>query len=335
MLPSSLEKVTRLALNQPSLRTVLTGFHLAWEGSKRAVCSRHISSLYATLFGLLAFSLVLYLATKLIMYIASGLWIALWLLLPINRSLFEGLKTLSEATNSLTRTILDFLPNLILFTLRYLYPEPIESLFFNSIIETASDVAFKTDPKAIYCVKFSKSQLLDIETGRAARRCGCFCYRNPRGAAIHRLFLYLARVGKRIVLLAFISLVSLLPVVGRFAWPLATVHYIYSTLGMKTAIYFSFGSLLFPSLTGFLSGRPLSFLLKLRLFARELLEPYLSRSNLKQDERRHFIQQNTLLLCGFSLFFYLPMQIPIVGPFVFGFAEAAISVLFLQVVETR
>lgn len=68
-------------------------------------------------------------------------------------------------------------------------------------------------------------------------------------------------------------------------------------------------------------------------FGWELLDPYFDKLGYTREQQRELLRKHQSPLLGFALPFVLVMAVPIIGPLVFGLAQAAIAVLVIEVVE--
>lgn len=84
------------------------------------------------------------------------------------------------------------------------------------------------------------------------------------------------------------------------------------------------GSIAGPVLQGYFTARALGW---------ELLDPYFEKLNYKFDAQHDFIKQHRRAMLGFSLPFSFVMAIPLVGPMVFGVAQAATGTLVNDILE--
>ncbi len=107
----------------------------------------------------------------------------------------------------------------------------------------------------------------------------------------------LIRMGLFIALSLFAFAVSLIPVVGV---------------------------ILGPVLQGYFTSRALGW---------ELLDPYFEKLEVRFDAQHEFVKQHRGALVGFALPFSLAMSIPLVGPLLFGVAQAAAGTLVVEVLE--
>lgn len=84
------------------------------------------------------------------------------------------------------------------------------------------------------------------------------------------------------------------------------------------------GAVLGPGLQVYFTARALGW---------ELLDPYFEKLEVRFDAQRAFVEQHRKPLVGFALPFSLVMSIPLVGPLLFGVAQAAAGTLVLEVLE--
>lgn len=79
-----------------------------------------------------------------------------------------------------------------------------------------------------------------------------------------------------------------------------------------------------PVLQGYFTSRALGW---------ELLDPYFEKLDLRFEGQHAFIKQHRAPLVGFALPFSLAMSIPLVGPLLFGVAQAAVGTFVVEVLE--
>ncbi len=65
----------------------------------------------------------------------------------------------------------------------------------------------------------------------------------------------------------------------------------------------------------------------------ELLDPYFEKLEVRFDAQHTFVREHRAPLVGFALPFSLLMTIPLVGPLVYGLAQAAMGTLVVEVLE--
>ena len=70
-----------------------------------------------------------------------------------------------------------------------------------------------------------------------------------------------------------------------------------------------------------------------RLLGWEMLDPYFEKLEVRFDAQHDFVRQHRGPLVGFALPFSLVMSIPLVGPLLFGVAQAAAGMMVVEVLE--
>eukprot|EP00732_Lithocolla_globosa_P004343 Lithocolla_globosa_v1_NODE_3969_length_1541_cov_9.732840.p1 type:complete len:293 gc:universal NODE_3969_length_1541_cov_9.732840:28-906(+) len=137
------------------------------------------------------------------------------------------------------------------------------------------------------------------------------------------LTLFAKRTGKLLASYAVVWMLSMLPVVGPFIPPLAELYLLSMSVGLPLAVSISLLSFL-PFLHVY-SLQILKFWGVCRSLSRELLEPYFCRVRFSAVEKRAFFLEHGLKLVGFTLPYVVALNIPLVGPVVFAFAQAGIA----------
>ena len=94
----------------------------------------------------------------------------------------------------------------------------------------------------------------------------------------------------------------------------------------------SFGVSLIP-LIGAVLGPVLQAYFTARALGWELLDPYFEKLEVRFDAQHTFVKQHRGPLVGFALPFSLVMSIPLVGPLLFGVAQAAAGTLVVEILE--
>ncbi len=95
---------------------------------------------------------------------------------------------------------------------------------------------------------------------------------------------------------------------------------------------FAFAVSLIP-VVGFVLGPVLQAYFTCRALGWELLDPYFEKLELRFDAQHAFIKQHRGPLVGFAMPFSLAMSIPLVGPLLFGVAQAAVGTFVVEVLE--
>ena len=84
------------------------------------------------------------------------------------------------------------------------------------------------------------------------------------------------------------------------------------------------GAVLGPVMQGYFTARALGW---------ELLDPYFEKLEIRFGAQRTFVRQHRAPLVGFALPFSLVMSIPLVGPLLFGVAQAAVGTFVVELLE--
>jgi uncharacterized protein involved in cysteine biosynthesis len=82
-------------------------------------------------------------------------------------------------------------------------------------------------------------------------------------------------------------------------------------------------------------GPVLQVLVTSRMLGWELLDPYFDKRRMTLSEQRAYIRANAAPVVGFALPYGFIMAVPIVGPLLFGVAQAGTAVLLVDVLEPR
>lgn len=158
-------------------------------------------------------------------------------------------------------------------------------------------------------------------------------HRHGRGTYLSRLTAYIRRYSRRLALLALISLLSRIPLLGHLIWPAATYLYLGLAIGYKRALYTCAVGLISPPWWRFVKGPLIRSIVSFRALERELVEPYLCRSVLDSRGRRDWFHRNEPLLAGFTVGFWVLLRVPWVGPVVFGVAQAAVARVVMEIFD--
>lgn len=98
----------------------------------------------------------------------------------------------------------------------------------------------------------------------------------------------------------------------------------FSALSFAVSLIPVAGAVLGPVMQGYFTARALGW---------ELLDPYFEKLEVRFDAQRAFVEQHRGPLVGFALPFSLVMSIPLVGPLLFGVAQAAAGTLVVEILE--
>ncbi|TPX41411.1 hypothetical protein SeLEV6574_g06102 [Synchytrium endobioticum] len=185
-------------------------------------------------------------------------------------------------------------PDILLYCLRYAYPYPLDDLFF------------LCSPPAIARMATLKGR--------------------PSSLTRFRLFV------KRAARLAILVLVQALcfRILGRWTSYIASGLVMYTALGYKGTLV----TIALTSVTSVTAGGVVTALVRVRALAREIMDPYLSRSKLDDKQRREWFRKHRYTVAAFTFPFYLAMQIPYLGCLAFGLAMASSPLLCTGIMHT-
>ncbi|CAG8444596.1 3436_t:CDS:2 [Ambispora leptoticha] len=299
-----------------SIENVTRGAQLAWQGSMLAFENRHLykHSYVKVFLWLCSFSLILYILSVTVLAIPFQiLRLIIYLLSLIFR--YDPHKVTIDYNHFLTNWVFN-LPFLGLLFMRYIYPQPLDSLFLESLRQI--DI--------VYLRKHQGEQEL----------------RPPYASALERYDLdinywaemraYMMRTFRDLRWTALLYLASLIPLVGRLIYPAASAYALVNSLGLYPAttvgvlMYITPGTKKFAILF-------LETLFSSRTLMRELLEPYFARIPFSREKRKKWFRERETILFGFSIAFYPFIRLPLVGMLFFGVAQAAAALLLVKTTE--
>ncbi|KAJ3108639.1 hypothetical protein HDU97_000495 [Phlyctochytrium planicorne] len=292
----------------------ILGVHLAHDGAIRALKSARARKPLVMALGYIAITSLVLLSVgkgvtwplKLIRRLASG------------NTAIKVLDWVISAADSVMYWFIIMMPNAGLYFFRYIYPAPLDLVFFESLKTVTSEVALP-GPKARFCLRFARS----LEASPSGR-----------SAYYIQVFSYMRRYAKRLAILACVWIASRVPVLGNLAWPAATFAYLSFHIGWKPSMWIVGMGLISPPWGRFVQRRLLRNLLSLRALARELMEPYLCRSKMDMFQRRAWIFKNEAIIYGFALPFFFLLEVPVVGPALFlGLSQASAARICLELFD--
>ncbi|KXN68630.1 hypothetical protein CONCODRAFT_79682 [Conidiobolus coronatus NRRL 28638] len=182
-----------------------------------------------------------------------------------------------------------------LFFIRFVYPYPLNNIFLVSLTSINEEFSnnLKTYP---YYLQYWKE-----------------------------LRLSLGRNFKRFAL-------SQIPHIGWLAIPYASISVTSQNFGYPIAVGLASLPLFMPS-TKYWVLNLIKTYYGIRALSRELLEPYLGRMCFRFRDKRRFLRDRESELLGFSIIFYILINISFIGPIFFVIAQSAISVLLSETTE--
>lgn len=214
---------------------------------------------------------------------------------------------LDVALHSLTLS----LPQTTLFFLRYLYPIPMDRLFFQSLQCVPIDQFRDPKQKLVMEALLAKPGIL---------------YQTY----FQSISAYLKRTFRVLILQILIVLVGFVPFIGRLAPMLLEVWYLQRFIGLETSLVISVGSHF--GAFRFTPALLLSHLLSIRALARELLSPYFLRLDVSGSSQKALLDRNFTFLFGFLMPFYAMSKISYLGPLLFGLGQSAIVWSLVEIV---
>ncbi|KAJ1653715.1 hypothetical protein IWQ61_006219 [Dispira simplex] len=132
------------------------------------------------------------------------------------------------------------------------------------------------------------------------------------------------RTWRRVKLVAVMLVLVSLPVVGPYVPWLANFKLMSDVLGPGLAGSVAVLAMAVPGVKD-LAWPLFKAILACQQLNRELLDPFFARLRLTPKDRRAWFRERQSLLLGFVSGFYLLIQIPMIGPAFFVFAQAAMG----------
>lgn len=117
--------------------------------------------------------------------------------------------------------------------------------------------------------------------------------------------------------------------------------FVASTVGsIRRAVYFLGVTVALFALTlvpfvGPVLGPPLQLWYAARTFTWELLDPYFERAGSDYPKQKEIVRRRRATLAGFGLPWVAVVALPIVGPLLFGLAQAAVAVVVVEELEAE
>ncbi|KAJ3101906.1 hypothetical protein HK100_004450 [Physocladia obscura] len=234
-------------------------------------------------------------------------------------SFIEGILS---TLNSTFWAVLVATPEAALYFIRYYYPAPMDKLFLDSLMAYTADIE-----NTNFRLKTSK-QINKIGSQFSVDQ----DQKKPEWS--RNLFAFLHRFWYRLRILIGLWAFSFIPVVGFLAWPLATFIYVAEKVNYGAAVGLFLLSLISPAAVKYVRGPVFRQLFELRALARELVEPYLSRSKMTKEQQSAWLVKNDAVITGFTVPLFVLLWIPFVGPVVyFTLANACAARLCLEIFD--
>lgn len=211
-----------------------------------------------------------------------------------------------ESTNRFVREIVASVPFLALLFMRYIYPKPLDDLFMESLRFLDAQHP-ERDPYASVLAqqKFKKRYWVDMKD-------------------------YTLRTWKKLRIGILLVILSWVPFVGRFVFPLAGAYTTYRALGKTQGIAVG---VCFFFLPHWATMRLVRALIGMRSLMRELLAPYFIRMQMSHREKRGWFSGRKDVLFGFSAIAYIIIRLPIIGIVCYGIVQAASAYMLTVVTD--
>ncbi|KAG0232232.1 hypothetical protein BGX31_005222 [Mortierella sp. GBA43] len=310
------------------------GAGLALEGCYIALTNPDFKrgQLYKTLLRLLIFTLVAHLVTQILFFlpmavIGSMIRVLSYAADSDTSESQRGLEMFSNKAHELMGSV----PLLGLLFLRYMYPQPLDNIFIDALMysdhlllqeHARAKQEQAKNPDAVD--PLSTSIYVMDHRGPFAPALLAYPYRVQTWKEMWR---YVRRTWKRLKWGLLFLVLSWVPVIGRFAFPVASFLSTLQSIGSKPlAVFFALASFMLPRsvsiylLKGFFECRALT---------RELLDPYFIRIGMTHYHRRKWFNYRKSVLLGFGVVFYIGCNLPLIGVAIFGLAQAS-SAFVLQ-----
>ncbi|KAF9111968.1 hypothetical protein BGX27_004189 [Mortierella sp. AM989] len=327
--PGNSRSATVYRLRSPiQPKEFVKGVRLALKGCYIALTNPGFKNghLYKTLIRLLVFTLIAHLLTQVLFFLPVAVMGSLLRLLSfsIDADTTEsqrGLENFSNKVHELTSSI----PLVGLLFMRYFYPQPLDDIFVEALsysdhlliqeheIAKAEQARHPTevDPN-------SPSIYVMDHRGPFTPALLAYPYQVRRWQDMWR---YVRRTWRRMKWGILFLVLSWIPVIGRFAFPVASFLSTIQSIGSKPlAIFFGVTSFMLPRsvsiymLKGFFGCRALT---------RELLDPYFIRVGMSHYQKRKWFNYRKSVLLGFGVVFYVGCSFPLIGVVMYGLAQAS------------
>ncbi|KND01844.1 uncharacterized protein SPPG_03634 [Spizellomyces punctatus DAOM BR117] len=320
-----------------SATSILNGLNLAYQGCISTLRTpRTRKTLYKAFGYLILVTGVLFATTHIVFFPFRLLHIfSETFVKPVFGPTVTGiLDWMMDNVDAVVKWFLFVTPDAGLYLLRYAWPEPLDRLFFEALRGLTLQLALPS-AKARFVMRFARvlDEPMPVERSAFSALTGSVSTQQGRRSWTLRILSYLKRYAKRIIILAVIYIASLVPVLGLLAWPAATFTYLGFAVGFYRAAWMCAAGLISPPWWKFVTGPMLRGIWGFRALERELVEPYLCRSQLNSSQRRAWLARNEPIIAGFTLPFWFCLSIPWVGPLMFGLAQAAAARLCVEIFD--
>ncbi|KAF9198139.1 hypothetical protein BGZ49_001139 [Haplosporangium sp. Z 27] len=309
-------------------KEVVKGVRLALQGCYVALRNPDFKhgNLYKTLIRLLMFTLVAHLVTQILFFLPMAVMGSLLRLVSfsIDADTTEsqrGLENFSNKVHELTSSI----PFIGLLFMRYFYPQPLDDIFIDALsysdhlLIQEHEIALAEQERNPAGVDPNIPSIYVMDhRGPFTPALLAYPYHVRRWKDVWR---YIRKTWSRMKWGLLFLVLSWVPVIGRFAFPVASFLSTVQSIGSKPlAIVFGVASFMLPRsvsiylLKGFFGCRALT---------RELLDPYFIRVGMSHYQKRKWFNYRKSVLLGFGVVFYIGCSFPLIGVAIFGLAQAS------------
>ncbi|KAI8064660.1 hypothetical protein BC940DRAFT_92954 [Gongronella butleri] len=269
------------------------------------------------LLALLALSLVLFILTHALVSVPLRL-IRSFLVYGVKKDA-QKLEGWLEVVHRSIFELIAYVPVIALFFLRYLYPKPLDDLFMESLlyVDEINVSNGQSSGKSFYAAATSDHNMTNRNKHAKQQY-----WQNMRR--------YMMRTWKKARLGLLIYALSMLPVIGKFMFPLAGAYTTYQALGKTQGIAVGICFIFLPR---WATMQLIRALIGMRALMRELLEPYFARQHFTHQDKLRWFSGRKDVLFGFSAIAYLIIRVPFVGFIGYGIAQASAAYMLTRVID--
>ncbi|KAI9244798.1 hypothetical protein BY458DRAFT_560910 [Sporodiniella umbellata] len=204
------------------------------------------------------------------------------------------------------RELMASVPLLAILFMRYVYPKPLDELFMESL------------------------RYIDQEHPERTPYASALSSQKPKINYWYEMQQYIKRTWKKSRIGLLLFLLSFLPIVGSFVFPLAGAYTSYKALGKTQGIAVG---ICFFFLPRWATMKLVRALIGMRSLMRELLEPYFIRMRMTHREKQKWFSGRKDVLFSFSAIAYVMVRAPIVGIVGYGLVQAAAAYMLTVVTD--
>ncbi|KAI8621921.1 hypothetical protein BC830DRAFT_1092169 [Chytriomyces sp. MP71] len=240
-----------------------------------------------------------------------------------NRRILLIFDWVTASIRSLFVALLFAMPDAALYLARYWFPGPMDRLFKESLDSFMSQI----ENQQFRLAATKATQSLDAALSDADTP-------ETRARTSKNFNDFLKRYWARFRILLGVWLLSFVPIFGILAWPAATFVYMSEKVNWPFALFLLVLSFLSRRMHNYIRGPLLRTVFQIRALSRELVDPYLSRSQMNPDKKHEWLQRNDAVILGFTLPLFALLYIPLLGPALyFALANSAAARLILEIID--